>query len=198
MNYENMSKEELIELLKLKDLQIGDLIDISSLDDLTKVLNRRAGIEKFNELYRYSLINGEDISICFADLDNLKMINDTWGHKSGDEALINISYIIKKNIRKEDFIFRFGGDEFVIIFPNTSTEKVDKVLKRICRNLRESNVDSKYELGLSYGLCSCKEFGKYNISFDDFLNNADYEMYKNKNKNKNNNLIMVECQRITE
>lgn len=192
MNYENMSREKLIELLRLKDLKIGDLIDISSLDYLTKVFNRRAGIEKFNEVYRYSLINDEDISICFADVDNLKLINDTWGHKCGDQTLIDISYIIKRNIRKDDFIFRFGGDEFVIIFPNTSTEKADKVLKRICKNLSEINVNRKYKLGLSYGLCSYKEFGKCNMSFDDFLDNADSAMYIN----KNNNLITVDFKKI--
>ena len=87
----------------------------SEYDALTKVLNRRAGMEKLN-----NLINLDDRSdsigcLCFIDINGLKEVNDRLGHKSGDELITTTASIIKNMIREQDFLIRLGGDEFLII-----------------------------------------------------------------------------------
>lgn len=192
MLYENLSRRELIEKLKVKDEEIEKIKEIASLDVLTKVLNRNSGIERFNEVYRGGIENNEDISICFIDIDNLKVINDNFGHEYGDDALINATISMKNNIRKKDFIFRYGGDEFVIVFPKTSKEDANNILLRICNAIKEGNSKRKYQLSLSYGLCDYNEYDGCDINFMDLVVNADEKMYQNKNKNKNIKRIFYE------
>jgi diguanylate cyclase (GGDEF)-like protein len=110
------------------------------------------------------------------DIDNFKSINDNYGHKEGDNVLIKFSDILTKNVRKIDFVIRYGGDEFLIILPNTPPPSVETVIERINYVFKEEFKDliNKLNLGISYGF----------ISFIDYISQIKFE-----NKELNTNFL---------
>ena len=111
------------------------LTNIALKDELTKLYNRRF-LEFIVDKYKNSEI---EIGIIFIDCDNFKTINDTYGHKEGDNLLQTVSQTIKKSIREIDYPFRYGGDEFVI-FVFINYEITQKIAKRILDKLKEKNI----------------------------------------------------------
>lgn len=134
------------------------LQELSITDELTTLYNRRY----FNEMFP-KLINSakrENSTICFAimDVDYFKAYNDTYGHISGDEALINISASLKSSLtRADDYCFRLGGEEFGILFKGLTKEQATKLIERVKQNIQdlkikhEKNSASKY-VSVSFGL----------------------------------------------
>lgn len=104
-------------------------------DELTNIYNRRFLRDRVPELLQNLQKKGKPYAVLFLDIDKFKQINDTWGHKAGDQALIEFTNILKKSIRKKDILIRYGGDEFIIILPETSTQKAEEVARRIVKNL---------------------------------------------------------------
>jgi len=87
-------------------------------DSLTKLLNKKAFQEKLNIAVEEYITNNNHFSMMFIDLDNFKQVNDSMGHDKGDEVLKEVANFLKDNFRKNDDIFRFGGDEFVVLLYN--------------------------------------------------------------------------------
>lgn len=187
-----MDKETLIEILKLKDnmlntmyLEKEKLKYYASTDVMTGVLNRRAGLELLSKEFNLSKINGNNIVVCFADIDRLKMINDNFGHKEGDKLLISAAKILRESIRKTDFIIRMGGDEFLIVFPKTVMKEVNEIWYEICNRVEKINtINEKYNLSLSYGFYEYSQDIKKEMSINDLIEKADADMYKNKIRKK--------------
>jgi diguanylate cyclase (GGDEF)-like protein/PAS domain S-box-containing protein len=116
-------------------------------DQLTGLYNRRFLIE---ELKRLDVKRNYPLTIVMADVNGLKLINDSFGHSMGDELLIKTAEAIKKGCRADDIIARIGGDEFVILLPKTNesdTEKIVNRIKSICSNERVASI----ELSISFG-----------------------------------------------
>jgi polar amino acid transport system substrate-binding protein len=112
------------------------LLELSEKDGLTKIYNRRKIDEILEEEIKVAKRYNEDLSLIFFDIDHFKKINDTYGHKVGDEVLIELTQLIKKNIRESDFFGRWGGEEFMIVFPHTDlnsavllAEKLRKIIE---------------------------------------------------------------------
>lgn len=135
------------------------------IDTLTGAYNRRIlkHIRSFNV-----------IAIC--DVDNFKTINDTYGHNVGDEVLKGVSNILSSNIRINDYLCRFGGDEFLLIFSEGTEEIISKRMNKIKEELEANNLPT-----ISVGLSSYEE-GK---SLDDVIKEADTALYNSKNLGKN-------------
>ncbi len=104
-------------------------------DELTNIYNRRFLRDRVPDILQNLQNRGKPYAILFLDIDKFKQINDTWGHKAGDQALIEFTNILKKSIRKKDILIRYGGDEFIIILPETSIKKAEEVARRIVKNL---------------------------------------------------------------
>jgi len=100
-------------------------------DPLTQCSNRRYFFEQSHYLFNQSLRNQTPLSIMMIDVDNFKMINDKFGHPFGDEILIKISSILKRSLRNVDLICRYGGDEFMMIMPNSTALECEKIAQRI-------------------------------------------------------------------
>lgn len=190
MDYEKMDREMLIEILKNQEnmleklrLENKKLSYYATIDAMTGALNRRSGLELLGKEVNSSKINNRNLVVCFVDVDRLKVINDTFGHEEGDKLLMNVSKILKEGIRKTDFVIRMGGDEFLIVFRQTTMKEVSKVWDRICKRVEKVNEDmDNYQLSLSYGFY---EYGdEKGISVKDLVNKADMDMYREKMKKR--------------
>ncbi|RMC93025.1 GGDEF domain-containing protein [Clostridium autoethanogenum] len=188
MDYENMDKKTLIKILRHKDdmlkklcLEKEKLDYYASTDAMTGVLNRRSGLKLLGKGLNLSKINDRDMVVCFIDIDRLKIINDTFGHEEGDKLLINVARILKESIRKTDFVIRMGGDEFLVVFPETTMKEVNKIWHRIYVKIEEINKNSsKYNLNLSCGFYEYKKERQSEMTVSDLIKNADFKMYKKK------------------
>lgn len=197
-----MNKEKLIEILIQQDdmlrklwLENKKLNCLASIDAMTGVLNRKSGLEMLEREFKLSNINDKNLVICFVDVDGLKIINDTFGHEEGDKLLISVAQILKESIRKTDFVIRMGGDEFLVVFPETAMKEANKAWGRILKLVEEINKDNeKYNLSLSYGFYeSSKELEK-NLTINELIKRADIEMYKVKRERRRIFTINVEKQ----
>jgi diguanylate cyclase (GGDEF)-like protein len=149
------------------------------IDPLTKLYNRRHFIEIFNyfiDLYeRYD----RPFSIIFLDIDNFKKINDTYGHQKGDEILIQISQVILKSLRNTDSAFRYGGEEMVIILPETETYEAFQMAERLRQAIKEKIQIKSKPVTVSMGVGTYKGEGMFS-----FIERVDESVYKAKNSGK--------------
>ncbi|MBA5851517.1 GGDEF domain-containing protein [Clostridium sp. cel8] len=185
MNYDDIDKKTLIKILRRKDALIKKLKYYASTDFMTEVLNRRSGLKLLDKKLNLSKINNGSIVVCFVDVDGLKRINDNFGHQEGDKLLINTAEVLKNNIRKTDFLVRMGGDEFLVVFPDTKVEEVHKIWNRIYVKLDEINKNNnRYNFSLSYGLCEYKKHIQGDMTINELIKIADNDMYKRKLQKK--------------
>jgi len=147
-------------------------------DEMTGLYNRRY-FE--NELKRLSSSRQHPITIVIGDLDGLKIINDTYGHKKGDEYLVNTAQILKETARTEDIIARIGGDEFAMILPESRYKEAKSFCQRLEKNIKEFNQDRNLEkpLSISFGF---EVMIDDSSSLDKIFNKADQNMYLNKGR----------------
>jgi len=150
-------------------------------DKLTGLYNRLY----FNEIYDYFIRrynrNKQSFSMLIIDIDNFKHINDTYGHTTGDEVLKQIGSIIKETIRKTDFAFRYGGEEFVIIYPDTSIEEAFKVSQRLLETIPQKILINLNPVTISGGIGEYK--GEDSKEFFEKIDEALY-LAKATGKNK--------------
>lgn len=123
-------------------------------DILTGLYNRRKGMEYMEELSRKSA-NDMGFSLCICDIDLFKKVNDQYGHDVGDEVLVGISKIFQKEIEKGNFAARWGGEEFLLLFPSCNGDeawiKVDEIRSKI-KKLRFQGGDSDFGITMTFGL----------------------------------------------
>ncbi len=146
-----------------------------NLDHLTGVYNRRyLQFYLTKEIERVKR-NGTALSLLFIDIDEFKNINDTLGHITGDNILKLVASVLLKTVRGSDLVFRFGGDEFIILLPKTTSQQAEKLKKRILKILKKENDITRYPLDLSIGLYEAS-----GESYDELLHFVDQEMYMQK------------------
>jgi len=124
-------------------------------DELTKLVNRKEFNHRLKEAFNNARDNHETHALCFLDLDNFKTINDSCGHKAGDELLIQLTRTIKNNIRSHDTLARIGGDEFGLLLEGCSLDKAVEIAEGIIsliKNYEFNWQDKKLHVGVSIGL----------------------------------------------
>ena len=176
------------EIKRRKQIEIK-LSNFANNDSLTNIYNRRK-IEELceNELKRSERYENE-LSLIFFDINDFKIINDRLGHHKGDEVLIKIANIISQNIRSSDYFGRWGGDEFLIVLPQTNISKTKNIIETLENKLKDSdfNLDKNMKISCSFGLA---EYEK-NDTLDSLLRKADDSMYKIKNDYKSNKSLKI-------
>lgn len=171
------------DITRLKKLQ-KKLEERATRDTMLDVLNRHTGLEYLKE--QVSLVNKFDhkLTIAFIDIDNLKKTNDNYGHKEGDKLIKIVAQTLKENIRSQETIVRFGGDEFLVIFPKTTLKKIEKCKKII--NLAFAKLNSKqlkpYNISVSIGLAQYTS--DMEIGLKELISLADKRMYQEKKENR--------------
>lgn len=152
------------------------LSDYAYKDDLTGTYNRRYSTIKINEY----LSNKEEFTLIAIDIDNLKYVNDNYGHVEGDKYLVDVVNTIYQNIKSSDYIFRVGGDEFVILLEDCSSQNAKAKMDIIYQKIKQSS--QKYLMSISYGLVHVDETNEH--SYKDLLHECDQKMYSFKEKHK--------------
>jgi diguanylate cyclase (GGDEF)-like protein/PAS domain S-box-containing protein len=163
--------------IKLKEAAITD--------ELTGILNRRGFYALCEHQCKIADRNKKGLALIYADLDNLKIINDKFGHQKGDQALIDIAGILKKAFRKSDIIGRIGGDEFALLLTGAVKPNIDIIsISHVQDKLKIHNEQSGhgYELSLSMGVAFYDP--KYPCSIDELMIQADKLMYEKKRTKK--------------
>lgn len=164
--------------------QYKELEYYAYIDQMTDVFNRRTGLMKVEEEMALLGDKTSRLSLCYIDLDGLKLINDTYGHMAGDELIIFIISTLKKGVGDNGDISRLGGDEFLVILPNKSEKYVELIVKQVTSKLKE--YDKKgikpYKHEFSYGIVEISTDSKVNIN--DVIKRADQKMYEHKMRKK--------------
>lgn len=157
-------------------------------DYLTGAYNRRALDEYLQSKVRHCE-PGKTFSAFMIDLDKFKKINDRLGHKTGDEALVESVQILRRAVRSSDFIARYAGDEFVVVFDSTDERDLQNVALRIQQEADRSNSSGAryYNLGFSIGMGIFDPLVDQNI--ENFMKRIDQYMYEIKRKKKNNMFV---------
>lgn len=126
--------------------------------------------------------NNSQFILCYLDLDNLKHVNDTLGHNTGDEYILQTVASIRKHIRSYDTICRVGGDEFVIVLPNYTVEKANHLCQMVNRDLQNCDILSTPNVGVSCGMSVYDPMNP--VTEEKLIADADQMMYRKKQKNQ--------------
>jgi diguanylate cyclase (GGDEF)-like protein len=164
---------------KLLEQKLQELVLI---DELTKLRNRRGFVILSEQQIKIAKRNNIEMSLLFIDIDNMKLINDKFGHLEGDKALIAIAAVIKNTCRESDIIARIGGDEFVILGVDMCKGSCDNLIGRLQENLNNYNAKilHPYKLSISFGIVTSDPANPRSI--DELINQADKLMYEQKQK----------------
>jgi diguanylate cyclase (GGDEF)-like protein len=154
---------------------------LSEKDVLTKLYNRRYVIHTFPKLSVLVDRKNEKLILFIIDVDNFKMINDTYGHEKGDKTLQYFSNLLLLNTNKSNIVARWAGDEFLIIAPFIDEKGKDIMIKRINKELNKSSEELNIEISVSIGT---SEYPHDANSLDVLLNIADQNMYKQKSQKR--------------
>jgi diguanylate cyclase (GGDEF)-like protein len=164
---------------------VSNFIEFFRVDPLTG-LRTRHEMETILERY-IERAKDQHFSIIMADLDNFKDLNDTYGHKVGDEILSKFGLVIKDCLRVSDLAFRYGGEEFLIILPGASIHDAAACAERIRKKLQEISVCEGIEISASFGVAEYQE----NDTASSLLERADKALYMAKSKGKNRVEVLV-------
>ncbi|WP_461833198.1 sensor domain-containing diguanylate cyclase [Desulfothermus sp.] len=176
----NLYLHYLIDVTKYKQLQ-DKLIELSMKDPLTGLYNRRFFEKKFEEERERCKRFSNTFSIIMLDIDDFKKINDTYGHNVGDEVLINIANTIMKRIRKIDIAARWGGEEFVILLPETNLKDAVLVAENIRISIAKIKTPKVKKITASFGVAEYRD----GDNLYKLINRADEQLYKAKRDGKN-------------
>jgi diguanylate cyclase (GGDEF)-like protein len=164
-------------LKKLQELVITD--------DLTKLYNLRHFYDRLKTETDRSSRYRHPVSLLFIDIDSFKHYNDTYGHIEGDKLLIKVARILKLSVRKTDSVYRYAGDEFTVILPETDAEGAKNVARRIINNMRNENFlleNGEYaEIAVSIGISEYDHGEDLEI----FVKRADEAMFTSKREGHN-------------
>lgn len=180
LNEQNYQLSMLLQNHKKEEMKLEKLV---YLDELTGVLNRKAGQEKIQ-----NLIDGKfGFTLCIIDLDGLKYVNDNLGHQIGDIYITSVVEILKNNYRADsDILFRYGGDEFIIAFVSSSFN-IEERMQKIYYDVKAKSSELDIPMQISYGY-------EYTDGFADFVDvfkKADKNMYKMKMEHKKENPHLI-------
>lgn len=170
----NLHKKVKNRTKELED-EFNRMQNIALIDSLTKIYNRYAF---FEEAKKYK---NEEFSLIMFDLDHFKNINDTFGHNVGDIVLYEVCRVIENRLRDYDIFARIGGEEFMILLPNTSIEFATLIANRIKIDIENHDFNEVPKVTISLGVVESNKIS----SLDDLLQNVDKALYQAKENGRN-------------
>lgn len=177
----NISRE-----LKRKNRELAKanqrISELMRTDILTDLANRRYFMEEFDKQLSIANRRKRALSIVMMDIDHFKQFNDRYGHDTGDKVLKSVGQLLKNELRKEDFPARFGGEEFIVILPETMLEEAFLVIDRIRKKLQKADLlDNGVKVTASFGV------SQYNFveTGPELIKHADLALYQAKETGRN-------------
>lgn len=161
----------------------------SRLDTLTGLMNRRALGECADYLFGFMKRQGGSLVVMLADLDRFKTVNDSYGHARGDEVLRDFAAILRDSVRGSDIAARFGGDEFVLILPDTTLGEAEVVAGRIRERVRDYAARQKLDFSTTIAMGEAPLHGD---TLDKLLRRVDAALYQSKFREDCPGIRMVE------
>lgn len=163
--------------LEKKNLELSEL---TMRDSMTDLLNHKNSLRKLREEVERAKRIDYPLSVAMIDLDNFKQVNDTYGHQTGDEVLVQVAQILTDSCRSTDSIGRYGGEEFIIIMPDTNDRDAALLLSRIQKRVEETSFKDGIHITLSCGVSELNGESVHGI-----LKSSDVMLYEAKKKGKN-------------
>ena len=158
---------------------------LATTDHLTKLPNRRSAMAELeNETIQFKR-NNTPFTIAICDIDNFKLFNDKYGHDCGDFILTTVAEFMRSTIREQDFLARWGGEEFLFVFPDTNSAGGKIIAEKIRKAIANDNYrykDLELTVTMTFGVC---EFCDSSTGVESCINRADAAMYKGKESGKN-------------
>lgn len=156
--------------------------ELNRIDRLTGLLNRRSFYEAFNRIFSYILRHNQPLSLCMADLDGFKSINNIYGHDAGDKVLVAFSGILRSMMRTEDVICRFGGEEFILLIPGAKAADASILIERIRKTTEAMTITGlDCKITASFGIAQLMQID----TFESLLKRADEALHEAKSAGKN-------------
>ena len=190
--YNQFIKQNLLFMSSLITFLFNEEIEELQRDPLTDLLTRRTLEEIFVNVLDISMITGEPFGVAFIDIDNFKKINDTYGHDAGDVVLKKVAEVLRNTLRRSDYIFRYGGEEFVIIVPATTKDAFYKVLEKIRKRINQTPIKiNGNQINVSVSIGGVVIYTKHVLPLSKVIKMADSLMYKAKKAGKNRVFVEV-------
>lgn len=153
-------------------------------DSMTKLANRMKTID----LIEYQIIRAKrtekPFTLAIADIDNFKNINDSYGHDTGDAVIIAVAELMKNSLREQDIIGRWGGEEFMIVLPDTNINDGEIVLEKLRTNVSSNSIKTD-DISINTTLTLGVSASNYAATIDDIIKLADNALYEGKRGTKN-------------
>lgn len=172
------------EVIKKINFMYTKTRQLSVTDALTKLYNRRHFESEFEKEFKRAKRYKNDLSIAIIDIDFFKKVNDTYGHLCGDYILKETAYLMAQNFRQTDTLFRYGGEEFVVLLTETNANNAPVPLERLRKKIENHKYiydNQELKITVSIGVSSNIEFD----ICDKMLEDADKALYKAKNEGRN-------------
>jgi diguanylate cyclase (GGDEF)-like protein len=170
----------------LNNLEMYEKVEeLSNVDGLTGLYNRRYFQEMIERMVMEASRTGVPLSMIMLDIDHFKAVNDTYGHKAGDDVIRFLARTVKNNVRKVDVAARYGGEEFVVLLHNTSVEGANRLAEKIRILVKDSTINadgSQINITSSFGISS---FPSLSLSSGDLVKNSDQALYFSKENGRN-------------
>jgi diguanylate cyclase (GGDEF)-like protein/PAS domain S-box-containing protein len=170
----------LVRDISARKLAEESLRNLAVTDELTGLFNRRGFSLAAEQEVKHAFRRKEGLVLLFYDLDNLKMINDTFGHAEGDKAIKAAAKVLRSTFRESDIVARWGGDEFIVLALDVPEGRIPVLLQRLNHALRQINEKQT----LPYGISFCKGIANFNpdspLSLAEMQMQADEMMYREK------------------
>lgn len=152
----------------------------SIIDQLTQIYNRKYFDETIEKEIKRASSHNTPLSMIIADIDFFKKINDRYGHIAGDDILFDFATLLKENIRLTDMVFRYGGEEFVVLLPNTTSQETKELTRQLRVIVNNHTFKNPHSITCSYGISQYKP----NDTKETFFKRADDALYYVKNNGR--------------
>lgn len=171
----------------IRDLERAEqqLLEMAATDHLTGLLNRREGFRRLSEEFARGERSGRPMCVMMLDIDHFKRINDTYGHLTGDLVLKKVALTLKKIVRSSDIVCRFGGEEFLVVLPETTRDDAMGLAERFRRLIEDVKClsDDQQTIRLTISIGVAERHG--DDSDERVIDRADQALYKAKNNGRN-------------
>ncbi len=165
------------------------LDSLARTDPLTALQNRRTIVERMGEEENRLQINGKIFSIIMADVDHFKTFNDKYGHMFGDQVLVSIAALLKSATRTKDIVARWGGEEFLILLPETGGDEAREVADRMRMVISQTPISlegREIHLSMTFGVAECTS----DLGINECIDRADKALYRGKGNGRNQVVLL--------